>query len=124
MVTTAPSSKRASRSGPSGFVSVREQRAEAIRFRRALTLVGLSVIAPGSAQVDGRQPASRQRAVAFWVGMVVVCGLVLWLVPFDQLARLAVRPWLLNAFTLLAFGMALGWSGISSTLGGSGIRPG
>jgi polyisoprenyl-teichoic acid--peptidoglycan teichoic acid transferase len=124
MVTTAPSSKRTSRSGPSRTVSVREQRAEAIRFRRALTLVGLSVIAPGSAQLVAGNRRVGKSVLFFWACMVAVGGLLLWLVPLDDLARLALRPWLLNAFTLFAVGMALGWIAVICDAWRLGYPPG
>ena len=89
MVATAPSSKRTSRSGPSRTVSEREQRAEVVRFRRALTLVGLSVVAPGSAQLVAGNRRVGKSVLFFWACMVAVCGLVLWLVPMDDVARLA-----------------------------------
>ena len=110
MVTTAPPGNRAPRSSAPRIRSVREQRAESLRFRRALTLVTLSAIAPGSAQWMAGNRRLGTIMLRLWVGMVVVGGLVLWLVPLDQLARLAVRPWLLNLFTLLAFAVALGWT--------------
>jgi LCP family protein required for cell wall assembly len=59
-----------------------------------------------------------------WLGLVVVSALVLWLVPFDQLARLAVRPWLLNTFTLLAFGVALAWAAVIVDAWRLGYPPG
>ena len=59
-----------------------------------------------------------------WVGIIVVGRLVLWLVPIDQLARLAVRPWLLNLFTLLAFAVALGWTAALVDAWRLGIRRG
>jgi polyisoprenyl-teichoic acid--peptidoglycan teichoic acid transferase len=109
MVTTAPSSKRTSRSGPSRTVSAREERAEAIRFRRALTLVGLSVIAPGSAQMVAGNRRVGKTVLFFWACMVAVCGLVLWLVPMDELAGLAVRPWVLRAVKLFLVAATIGW---------------
>ena len=109
MVTTAPPGNRAPRSSAPRIRSVREQRAESLRFRRALTLVTLSTIAPGSAQWMAGNRRLGTFMLRLWVGIIVVGGLVLWLVPIDQLARLAVRPWLLNLFTL-AFAVALGWT--------------
>ena len=73
-------------------------------------MVTLSAIAPGSAQWMAGNRRLGTIMLRSWVGLIVVGGLVLWLVPIDQLARLAVRPWLLNLFTLLAFAVALGWT--------------
>ena len=124
MVTTAPSSSRAPRSGTGRVSSAQQKQVEARRFRRALTLVGLSVVAPGKCTGDGREPRLGMIVLRVWLGLVVVCALVLWLVPFDQLARLAVRPWLLNTFTLLAFGVALAWAAVIVDAWRLGYPPG
>ena len=112
MVSTAPPRDRASRSARSPILAVREQRAEATRFRRSLTLVGLTVVAPGSAQLMTGNRRIGKIAVLVWASVVVTGALVLWLVPVDQLVRLAVRPWILNGFTLLVVGLALAWTAL------------
>jgi LCP family protein required for cell wall assembly len=109
MVTTAPPGNRAPRSSAPQIPSVREQRAEGTRFRRSLTLVGMSVVAPGSAQYVAGSRRLGRTTVQIWAGLVVVCGVVLWLVPLDELARLFVRPWLLTTVQLLLFAVAVAW---------------
>jgi len=109
MVSTAPARSSAPRSRPTQGPSVREQRAEAARFRRSLTLVGLSVLAPGSAQFTAGNRQLGKVVLQVWAGLVVVSALVLWLVPFDALAGLAVRPWLLTLLKLVLFVVGIGW---------------
>ncbi|PSL03124.1 LytR family transcriptional attenuator [Haloactinopolyspora alba] len=92
--------------------ALRAEREEAARFRRSLTLVGLSVVAPGCAQfIAGHRKTGK---IALWTaaGLAAVTLLVLWLVPLEDLATLAVRPWLLTTFKILAFGAAACWVGL------------
>ena len=77
-----------------------------------MTLVGLSVIAPGSAQFIAGHRKTGKIALMVWAGLLAVVGLVVWLVPLDDLAGLAVKPWLLTTFKILAFAMALAWVGL------------
>ncbi|HMG32158.1 MAG TPA: LCP family protein [Jiangellaceae bacterium] len=84
-------------------------RAQALRFRRSLTLVGLSVVAPGSAQFTAGNRQLGKVVLRVWAGLIVVGGLVLWLVPVDVLAGLMVRPWLLTLLKLLIFVIGIGW---------------
>ncbi|MGH8774614.1 MAG: LCP family protein [Jiangellaceae bacterium] len=120
--TTSP--RRPPQVRPARILSAREQRAEAARFRRSLTLIGLSVVAPGSAQLMAGNRRLGTIVLRAWVGLVVVTGLVLWLVPLDELAALAVRPWLLTTFTLLAFTLALGWIALLLDAWRLGFPPG
>jgi LCP family protein required for cell wall assembly len=109
MVSTAPARRSAPRSRQSQEASTRGKRAEAARFRRSLTLVGLSVLAPGSAQFTAGSRRLGKAVLQVWAGLVVVGGLVLWLVPIDVLAGLVVRPWLLTLLKLLLFVVGIGW---------------
>ncbi len=108
MVTTAPP-RWAPGSGGGRVPSVREQIAEVRRFRRALRLVGLTVVAPGSAQVIAGNRRLGQAVLAAWIGLIVGSAVVLWLVPLDELAGLAVRPWVLRALKLFLVGALIGW---------------
>jgi LCP family protein required for cell wall assembly len=89
--------------------SVREQRAEGVRFRRSLTLVGLTLVAPGSAQFTAGNRQLGKLVLQVWAGLLVVGALVLWLVPAEQLAVLVVRPWLLTLLKLALFAVVVGW---------------
>jgi LCP family protein required for cell wall assembly len=108
MVSTA-SERRRPGSRPGGAGSVRRQRAEAARFRRSLTLVGLTVVAPGSAQFTAGNRQLGKVVFRLWAGLVVAGGLVLWLVPVDTLAGLFVRPWLLTLLKIVLFMVGVGW---------------
>jgi LCP family protein required for cell wall assembly len=109
MVSTVPARRNVSRSRQYQEASTRGKRAEATRFRRSLTLVGLSVAAPGSAQFTAGNRRLGKVVLQVWAGLVVVDGLVLWLVPIDVLVGLAVRPWLLTLLKLLLFVVGIGW---------------
>jgi LCP family protein required for cell wall assembly len=108
MVSTA-SERRRPGSRPGGAGSVRRQRAEAARFRRSLTLVGLTVVAPGSAQFTAGNRQLGKVVFRLWAGLVVAGGLVLWLVPVDTLAGLFLRPWLLTLLKIVLFMVGVGW---------------
>jgi LCP family protein required for cell wall assembly len=69
----------------------------------------MSVVAPGSAQYVAGSRRLGRTTVQIWAGLVVVCGVVLWLVPLDELAGLFVRPWLLTTVQLLLFAVAVAW---------------
>jgi LCP family protein required for cell wall assembly len=109
MVSTAPARRGAPRSRPDQELSTRRIRAEAARFRRSLTLVGLSVVAPGSAQFTAGNRRLGTVVLQVWAGLIVVGGVVLWLVPMDVLAGLVVRPWLLSLLKLFLFVVGIGW---------------
>src|SRR5918994_6605546 len=90
MVSTA-SERRGPGSPSGGPTSVRQQRAEASRFRRSLTLVGLTVVAPGSAQFTAGNRQLGKIVLQVWAGLVVVGALVSWLPSGRRPARLGVR---------------------------------
>jgi polyisoprenyl-teichoic acid--peptidoglycan teichoic acid transferase len=91
------------------IAALRAQRAEAARFRRSVTLMAMSVVAPGSAQLVAGHRKTGKIALGVYGGLLGITLLVLWLVPLQDLAGLAVRPWLLTMFKLLAFGIAAAW---------------
>jgi LCP family protein required for cell wall assembly len=107
MASTAPPRSSAPRSRTTQ--GLREQRAEATRFRRSLTLVALTVVAPGSAQFAAGNRRLGAIVLRSWAGLVVAGGLVLWLVPVDTLAGLFVRPWLLTLLKIVLFMVGVGW---------------
>ena len=116
-ITSASGPRSAERTPPRGAQgscadrspSVRKQVTEVRRFRRSLVLVGLTVVAPGSAQVTAGNRRLGWAVLSAWIGLVVVGGLVLWLVPMDELAGLAVRPWVLRALKLFLVAALIGW---------------
>ncbi|HEX6335679.1 MAG TPA: hypothetical protein VFZ85_01885, partial [Jiangellaceae bacterium] len=106
MATTAPPGGPAVRPRRP---SVQAQHAEAIRFRRALVLLLATLVLPGLAQFIAGNRVLGRMVMQFWGLLVGIVALVAWLVPLDTLAGLAVRPWLLTMFKVLAFTIALGW---------------
>ena len=92
--------------------SLRAQRAEAARFRRSLTLVGLTVIAPGSAQFISGNRKVGKIALSIAAGLLGIVLLVAWLASLESLIKLAVQPWLLTTFKVIAFGVAIAWTGL------------
>ncbi len=83
-----------------------------IRFRRALTLVGMTVVAPGSAQlVAGNRRVGRialrstAAAIAF-VGLLLLLGFV-WR---EELVSLFLRPGFLLALRIGLIAYAIGWA--------------
>jgi LCP family protein required for cell wall assembly len=88
---------------------VQAQQAEALRFRRALVLLLATLVLPGLAQFIAGNRVLGRIVMQFWALLVGTVALVAWLVPLDTLAGLAVRPWLLTMFEVLAFASALGW---------------
>jgi polyisoprenyl-teichoic acid--peptidoglycan teichoic acid transferase len=106
MATTAPPGRTSAAPRPP---SARTQQAEATRFRRALVLLAGTVVLPGIAQFLAGNRALGRAVMQAWAVIVGAVIVVAWLVPLDTLAGLAVRPWLLTTFTVVAFAMALGW---------------
>lgn len=110
MTTAArPPDPRRVRARREAIAALKAQRAEAARFRRSVTLMAMSVVAPGSAQLVAGHKKTGKIALGIYGGLLGVTLLVLWLVPLQDLAGLAVRPWLLTTFKLLAFGVAAAW---------------
>ncbi len=110
MTTAArPPDPRRVRARREAIAALRAQRAEAARFRRSVTLMAMSVVAPGSAQLVAGHKKTGKIALGVYGGLIGVALLVFWLVPLQDLAGLAVRPWLLTMFKLLAFGIAAAW---------------
>jgi LCP family protein required for cell wall assembly len=108
VVTTAPPRRPPVPSRPR-IPSVREQIIEIRRFRGALILLALTLVAPGSVQIKAGNRRLGWAVLLAWIGLLVTGGLVLWLVPLHELAGLAVRPWLLRALKLVLIAATIGW---------------
>jgi LCP family protein required for cell wall assembly len=74
--------------------------------------VGLSAIAPGSAQYKAGNRRLGRIALLTFATVVVVSAMVLWLVPTQDLAAFAVRPWLLRAVKLVLVAGTIAWIGL------------
>ncbi|WP_162450153.1 LCP family protein [Phytoactinopolyspora mesophila] len=69
----------------------------------------MSVVAPGSAQlVKGNRQVGKVALYA-WGAVIAIVLLVAWRTSMNDLAKMAVRPWLLTSFQILAFMLALAW---------------
>lgn len=92
----------------------RDERAERVRFRRALTLMLLTLVAPGSAQllVGNRQVG--RIALRIWVGLIVaVVGSVLIATLWKGTAFWAVSNTKLLALLWIALSaLAVGWAAL------------
>jgi len=113
--TSPGSPSRHGDSGTPGAAAGRtSDRAAKVRFRRALALMLMTLVLPGSAQlVAGRREVGRLalRVTAVVVGAVLVGALLFWLWPGLAL-RFGTSPFWLN---LLRFGLmllAVGWAAL------------
>lgn len=85
---------------------------EGLRFRRALTLLAMTVVAPGSAQLvvgNRRVGLAALRTSAALVGLVVLTALVAWL-DRGLVLGLATDPVVLTLLRLVLLGVAVGWA--------------
>ncbi len=86
--------------------------ASRVRFRRALTLVGMTVVAPGSAQlVAGNKRVGRIAMRCVGAGAAVALGLVLMAFGWrSQLVELFTRPSFLLLLRVGLIAYAIGWA--------------
>jgi polyisoprenyl-teichoic acid--peptidoglycan teichoic acid transferase len=88
-----------------------EPRAQQVRFRRALTLIWLTLFAPGSAQLVAGNKTIGRLALRIWVGLWVVAVMVAiigWVWP-HVVINLALKPTLLGVLRLFLIVGGLGW---------------
>ncbi|MBO0842380.1 MAG: LCP family protein [Nocardioides sp.] len=90
------------------------ERASRIRFRRAMALLLMTLVLPGSAQmVAGNRRVGR---VAIWttIGLAVTALLafLISLVWHGLLFKLGTTPWLLGLFRVVLIVLALGWAAL------------
>lgn len=90
-------------------MSTRQEHIEATRFRRSLTLLGMSLVAPGSAQFLRGNRRVGKIGLWVWAALLGIVLLVAWQTSTNDLAKLAVKPWVLTSFQILAFMLALAW---------------
>jgi LCP family protein required for cell wall assembly len=91
-----------------------DDRLAQVRFRRALTLLAMTLLIPGSAQlVAGRRQVGRI-ALRIWLGLVVVLVLVVLagLVWPGLVYRLLSSTFVLGIVRLALLGLAIGWAGL------------
>jgi polyisoprenyl-teichoic acid--peptidoglycan teichoic acid transferase len=83
--------------------------AEQRRFRRALLLLGLTLVLPGSAQIAAGSRRVGRRALLGFLGLVGLGAAVVLLVPTATLAGWLVRSEVLTLVRVLAVVLAGGW---------------
>ena len=114
MPRSAPGRPEGRPEGPPSGAARRlpDERAARVRFRRAVALMVMTLVAPGSAQlVAGNREVGRV-ALRVWLSLVVV-GTVTWLPRCsDHRVRLLGRlqPTLLGCVRLVLIALALGWA--------------
>jgi len=82
---------------------------EAVRFRRSLSLLVMTLFLPGAAQLVTGNKRIGRIAVRIFLALIVVGLLALILLGKDGLLGLAVRPWFLSIVRAAAFILGVGW---------------
>lgn len=90
------------------------ERASRVRFRRAMALLLITLLLPGSAQlVAGNRRVGR---IAIWtvIGLAVTAGLIfgISLLWHGLIFQLGTRPWLLGLFRIGLIAGAVAWAGL------------
>jgi LCP family protein required for cell wall assembly len=90
------------------------ERAAQVRFRRALSLMAMTLVAPGSAQLVAGNRRVGTLALRTWLGLLVVGVVALLAVAVDRSLALtfAFSPSLLLLLKLLLFALAIGWAAL------------
>ncbi len=91
-----------------------DDRLARVRFRRAVTLMMMTLVVPGSAQlVAGRKQVGRI-ALRVWLGLVVALVLVvlIGLVWSGFIFWLLSNTFMLGVVRLVLFALAIGWAGL------------
>lgn len=85
-----------------------------LRRRRALTLLGLTLVAPGSAQIVAGNRRVGQIAVRVWLSVLLGAAFfgLLALLRRSVVLALFTRSWFLTALTVLLVVLALGWAAL------------
>jgi polyisoprenyl-teichoic acid--peptidoglycan teichoic acid transferase len=98
---------------PTRLTSVSE-RAARVRFRRAIALMAMTLVVPGSAQLVAGNRKIGRIALRVWLGSLLVGALVLVAVLVDRRIafRLATNANLLLVVWLAMIAGALGWAGL------------
>jgi LCP family protein required for cell wall assembly len=100
-------------SAPSRLTSVAE-RAARVRFRRALALMAMTLVAPGSAQLVAGNRKIGRIALRIWLGTLLLGSVLLVAVMLDRRIafRLATNADLLLVLWLALLGGAVGWAAL------------
>jgi len=85
-----------------------------LRLRRAVTLIVLTLLVPGSAQLAAGNRRVGRAAVRCWLGVLVAAGLaaLLWLLLRPLLLALATNPLLLSLAAVALHVAAVAWAAL------------
>ena len=95
---------------PDARAAQRRREAEERALRRSFALLGMTLLAPGSAQVAVGNRRLGRCALWSWLALLLVSALVWFLVPRTTLLGLAVRPFVLGSFTVLVWAIGIAWA--------------
>jgi LCP family protein required for cell wall assembly len=91
-----------------------DERAARVRYRRAFSLLVMTLLVPGSAQVVAGNARVGRIATRVWFGLLVLgaTSLLLALVDRERAISTFSQPWLLQVLRLGLIGIALGWAAL------------
>lgn len=102
-VTSTPAQTR-----PRPATEARRQ-SEAVRFRRALTLVGMTLVLPGSAQLVAGNKQVGRVAIRIFLGLLAIAVLAFLFLDRGDLLGLAARTWFLSLVKFATLILGIGW---------------
>jgi hypothetical protein len=94
---------------PISFPADVKRGSEAVRFRRALTLIGMTLVLPGSAQLVAGNKAAGRLAIRIALGLLLLVVVAYLILGRDGLVGLAVQSWFLVLGRAVAIVLAVGW---------------
>lgn len=106
--------ERVSSPAPTGNARTADDRAQRVRFRRAVTLMLMTLVVPGSAQLVAGSRRVGRIAMRVWMLVVVllVLAAVLGLTARGVVLSLGTKPFLLGVLQWALVLLALGWGAL------------
>jgi polyisoprenyl-teichoic acid--peptidoglycan teichoic acid transferase len=91
-----------------------DDRAARVRFRRAMTLMLMTLLLPGSAQLVAGNRKVGRIALRIWLGLLalVVLTVLVGLLWHALVFKLALNTWLLGLLRLALMTVAIGWAAL------------
>ncbi|MGD9960386.1 LCP family protein [Nocardioides sp.] len=91
-----------------------EDRAAKVRFRRAITLMLMTLVVPGSAQVVAGNRRVGWNAIWTWLALIVIGSLTLLVAALSHTfaLKLVLSPFWLGLFRTLLIALAIGWAAL------------
>ncbi len=91
-----------------------DERAARVRFRRAVTLMVMTLLVPGSAQLVAGDRRIGRLAMRVWMGLLLVAAVAVSIAVFrrDLVLSLALQPTLLLVLRMTLIAGALGWAAL------------